>query len=258
MRELDLNCDMGEGFGAYRCGDDLALLDHVSSANIACGFHAGDHRTMAATVKAAAARGVAIGAHPGLPDLQGFGRREMQISPAEVYELTVYQIGALKGFTAAAGVALCHVKAHGALYNMAARDAALADAICRAVRDVDASMVVFALAGSKMVEVARGLGLQVACEVFADRSYQDDGSLTPRSQPGAMLTDAQQAMDQVLGMALQGEVRALSGRSVRVQADTLCIHGDQPDAVVFAQRLAAGLREAGVLVRAVARADRPG
>ena len=250
MRELDLNCDMGESFSIYQAGDDLGLLGYVTSANIACGFHAGDPRSMAATVKAAVARDVSIGAHPSLPDLQGFGRREMAVSPDEAYEMVVYQIGALKGFTDAAGVPLRHVKAHGALYNMAARDAVLSDAICRAVRDVDASLVVYALAGSKMVDAARNLGLRVACEVFADRSYQDDGSLTSRRQPGAMITDLQQSIAQVLDMVQHGFVRAVSGKEVPLQADTLCVHGDQPGALQFAQGLRTALEDAGITLRA--------
>jgi len=250
MRELDLNCDMGEGFGAWRLGDDATLLAHVSSANIACGFHAGDPRTMAATVKLAAAHGVAIGAHPSLPDLQGFGRREMAISPAEAYDITVYQIGALKGFTAAAGVPLAHVKAHGALYNMAAKDEKLSEAICRAVRDIDPKLVVYALAGSVMVDVARSLGLRAASEVFADRSYQDDGSLTPRRLAGAMITELDQSIAQVRTMVEEGFVRALSGKQVPLPADTLCLHGDQPDAPVFARALRAALEAAGITIRA--------
>ena len=250
MRELDLNSDMGEAFGAWRAGDDEALLEHVSSANIACGFHAGDARTMAAIVKRAVAHGVAIGAHPGLPDLQGFGRREMAISPAEAYDFTIYQVGALKGFTAAASVPLTHVKAHGALYNMAARDEKLAEGICRAVRDIDPKLVVYALSGSVMVNVARGLGLRVANEVFADRSYQDDGSLTPRRMPGAMITDLAQSISQVRTMVEQGFVRSLSGKEVPLAADTLCLHGDQPDAPVFARALRCALEAAGITIRA--------
>ncbi|HMN83120.1 MAG TPA: 5-oxoprolinase subunit PxpA [Burkholderiaceae bacterium] len=249
-KRIDLNCDMGEGFSIYEAGDDRALLELVTSANIACGFHAGDPRTMAAVVKAAAARDVAIGAHPGLPDLQGFGRREMAISPAEAYDLTVYQVGALGGFTAAAGVPLHHVKAHGALYNMAARDAKLSEAIARAVRDVDPSLRLYALAGSVMVEVGRDLGLTVLSEVFADRSYQDDGSLTPRRQPGAMITDVDQSIAQVRTMVGQGYVRAQSGREVPIAADTLCLHGDQPGALAFAKALRAALQADGVAVKA--------
>lgn len=176
---IDLNCDMGEGFGAWTMGDDLALLDQVTSANIACGFHAGDPATMRRVVQAAAARGVQIGAHPGLPDLQGFGRRVMQVSPADAYAMVVYQVGALAGFARAAGTRLNHVKPHGALYNMAARDRALADALAQAVHDIDASLVFFGLAGSEMIRAAQARGLQAASEVFADRAY-DDGSLTPR------------------------------------------------------------------------------
>lgn len=248
MRTLDLNSDMGEGFGVYQAGDDLGLLEHVSSTNIACGFHAGDPRTMGALVKAAAARGVSIGAHPGLPDLQGFGRRDMAISRSEAYDMTVYQVGALLGFAKAAGVRIAHVKAHGALYNMAVRDVALAEGIAQAVHDVDPTMVLFALSGSPMVEIGRGLGLAVACEVFADRSYQDDGSLTPRRLPGAMITDLKQSIAQVVAMVREGRVRAQSGKDVPIQADTLCLHGDQPDAVAFARAIRAALEAEGVRI----------
>lgn len=248
MRMLDINSDMGEGFGHWPLGSDDALLEHVSSTNIACGFHAGDPRTMATLVRNATARGVSIGAHPGLPDLQGFGRREMKISPTEAYEMTVYQIGALKGFTDAAGVRLAHVKAHGALYNMAAKDLKLAEALARAVKDVDASLVFFVLSGSAMVECARGLGLKIACEVFGDRSYQDDGSLTPRAQPGAMITDLKQSVDQVLRMVREGKVRAQSGKDVAIECDTLCLHGDQPGAVAFAREVRCALEAEGVRI----------
>lgn len=246
MRTIDLNSDMGEGFGRWPLGNDDALLEHVSSTNIACGFHAGDARTMATLVRNARARGVSIGAHPGLPDLQGFGRREMKVSPSEAYEMTIYQIGALKGFTDAAGVRLAHVKAHGALYNMAAKDEKLAEALARAVKDVDASLVFFVLSGSAMVESARSLGLKTACEVFGDRSYQDDGSLTPRSQPGAMITDLKQSLAQVLRMVREGRVRTQSGKDVAIECDTLCLHGDQPGAVEFAREVRKALAAEGV------------
>ncbi len=252
MRTIDLNCDMGEGFSIYQAGDDIALLDQVSSANIACGFHAGDPRNMGVTVREAAARGVSIGAHPSFPDLQGFGRREMAVSPAEAYDMIVYQIGALQAFAAVRGVRVRHVKAHGALYNMAARDEKLADAMARAVRDVDASLVLFGLAGSAMVDAGRAAGLAVASEVFADRSYQDDGSLTPRRQPGAMITDVAQSIAQVIGMVRDGCVRSLSGKEVALKADTLCVHGDQPGALAFARALRAALRDIGVGVQAPA------
>jgi UPF0271 protein len=252
MTEIDLNCDMGEGFGAYKMGDDVALLEHVTSANIACGFHAGDPATMARTVNAAVERGVAVGVHPSLHDLQGFGRRVIEVSETEAYQAIVYQIGALSGFAAAAGARLRHVKVHGALYNMAAKNAALSRGICRAVRDVDRSLVFYALAGSVTETVARELGLQVASEVFADRSYQDDGSLTPRSQPGAMITDVEQSIAQVRRMVKDGAVRAQSGKDVALKADTVCVHGDQPGAVDFACRLRAALEADGIKVCAPA------
>jgi UPF0271 protein len=247
---IDINCDMGEGFGAWAMGNDIALLDQVSSANIACGFHAGDPQTMHRVVAAALQRGVRVGAHPGLPDLQGFGRRVMQVSPAEVHAMVVYQVGALWAFAKAAGGTLSHVKAHGALYNMAAKDRALADAIARAVHEVDPQLVLFGLAGSQMIRAAEALGLPVAAEVFADRSYQDDGSLTPRGQPGALIEDADAAAAQVLQMVQHGTVRAASGKTVALRADTLCIHGDQPGALAFAQRIRGALDAVGVCVAA--------
>lgn len=251
MHRIDFNCDMGEGYGAWRMGDDAALLDHVTSANIACGFHAGDPATIRRTVKAAVEKGVSIGAHPSLPDLQGFGRRTMNISPAEVYDITVYQVGAVAAFAHACGGRLSHVKAHGALYNMAARDRALADAIAAAVRDVDSSLVLFALSGSELVAAAQAAGVTAAAEVFADRSYQDDGSLTPRGRPGAMIEEVKISIEQVKRMVLDGVVRAQSGKEVPVRADTLCIHGDQPGALEFAQRIRAALVEAGVEICAI-------
>ncbi len=248
-RSLDLNCDMGESFGAWTMGNDIALLDQVTSANIACGFHAGDPTTMRAVVGAAIARGVAVGAHPGLPDLQGFGRREMQISAAEAYGMVVYQVGALSAFAVAAGGRLRHVKAHGALFHMAAKDRKLADAMAQAVRDIDASLMLYALTGSLMIDAAEAIGLTAASEVFADRSYQDDGSLTPRSQPGAMITDVDESLAQVRGL-VAGTMRTVSGREIAVRADTLCIHGDQPGALVFAQHIRAGLTADGVVLKA--------
>ncbi len=249
---IDLNCDMGEGFGAWAMGNDIELLDHVSSANIACGFHAGDPSTMRRVVGVALERGVCVGAHPGLPDLQGFGRRVMQVSAAEVHAMVVYQVGALAAFAHAAGGALSHVKAHGALYNMAAKDRALADAIARAVHEVDPKLVLFGLAGSEMIRAAEALGLPVASEVFADRSYQDDGSLSPRGQPGALIEDVEQAVAQVLQMVRQRSVHSVSGKEVALRADTLCIHGDQPGALAFVRRIRSELDAIGVRVAAPA------
>jgi len=245
---LDLNCDMGESFGPWRMGDDEAVLAHVTAANIACGFHAGDARTMHRTAELAHARGVAIGAHPSLPDLQGFGRREMKVAPQEVYDFILYQIGALAGICRALGARLRHVKPHGALYNMAARDAALAEAIARAVRDFDPHLVLYGLAGSQLVRAAQDAGLRAANEVFADRTYQPDGSLTPRSRADAMISDPVQALAQVERMLQGGEVVATDGSVVRIQADTLCIHGDEPGAATFARAIRHALEGWGVEV----------
>ncbi|MYZ44543.1 LamB/YcsF family protein [Schauerella aestuarii] len=247
---LDINCDMGESFGAFVMGNDLEVLAHVTSANIACGMHAGDPGVMHRTVEAAVERGVAVGAHPGLPDLQGFGRRVMALSPAEVYDLTVYQIGALWAFTRAAGTTLHHVKAHGALYNMTAKDPAIADAVARATRDVDPSLIVY-VATSTMADAATALGLPVAYEVFADRTYQDDATLTPRSQADAMIEDPDLSIAQVKGMVVGGYVTSQTGKRVPVRADTLCIHGDQPGAAVFARRIREALTHDGIRIATI-------
>lgn len=247
---LDINCDMGESFGAFVMGNDLEVLAHVTSANIACGMHAGDPGVMHRTVAAAVERGVAVGAHPGLPDLQGFGRRVMALSPAEVYDLTVYQIGALWAFTRAAGTTLHHVKAHGALYNMTAKDPAIADAVARATRDVDPSLIIY-VATSTMADAATALGLPVAYEVFADRTYQDDATLTPRSQADAMIEDPDLSIAQVKGMVVGGYVTSQTGKRVPVRADTLCIHGDQPGAAVFARRIREALTHDGIRIATI-------
>ena len=253
MKTLDLNCDMGEGLGAWKMGDDAALLDHVSSANIACGYHAGDPGTMHRTVRLAIGKGVAVGAHPSLPDLQGFGRRRMNVSAAETYDMVLYQIGALAGFATACGGQLAHVKPHGALYNMAAKDGKLARAIAQAVKNFDPRLVLFGLAGSELVRAGEQAGLKTASEVFADRTYQSDGSLTPREQPDAMIHDVQTAIAQVRRMVGEGRVRSQQGSDVAVKADTLCIHGDEPDAVEFAKRIRQALDADGVRVAAVSR-----
>ena len=253
MKTIDLNCDMGEGFGAWKMGDDAALLDHVTSANIACGFHAGDPATIHRTVELALRKGVAVGAHPSLPDLQGFGRRRMNVSAAEAYDMVLYQIGALAGFAIACGGRLAHVKPHGALYNMAATDAKLAQAIAQAVKDFDPRLVLFGLAGSELVRAGGQAGLKTVNEVFADRSYQSDGSLTPRTQADAMVHDAEAAVAQVRRMIGEGRVRSQQGGDVAVQADTLCIHGDEPGAVEFTRRIRAALDADGVRVAAISR-----
>lgn len=248
MPTIDINCDMGESFGPWVMGDDLALLKYVSSANIACGFHAGDPSVMLTTVRAAIAAGVAIGAHPGLPDLQGFGRRAMAMSSEEVYALVLYQAGALQAFAKSQGGKLHHVKTHGALYNMTARDPALAKAVVQAVRDLDPALSVY-VSNEAIAKASVDAGLKTIYEVYADRSYQDDATLTPRSQPHAMIEDVDQAIAQVNRMVKEGVVRALSGKEVSVTADTLCIHGDQPGAVAFARSIRAALSREGIEVR---------
>jgi UPF0271 protein len=250
MASVDLNCDMGESFGPWRMGDDAAVLPHVTSANIACGFHAGDPTTMAHTIREAMRNGVAIGAHPGLPDLVGFGRRNMDVSRDEVYDMVLYQVAAIGGVARAHGATLAHVKPHGALYNMAARSADLADAIARAVHDYDAGLVLFGLAISELLRAAEARGLVTASEVFADRGYMPDGSLVPRSRPDAMVTDEAQAITRAVRMAREGRVTAVDGTDVAVRADTICIHGDGPHAVPFARGLRAALEREGVTVRA--------
>ncbi|WP_254425107.1 5-oxoprolinase subunit PxpA [Rhodanobacter sp. B04] len=250
MNRIDLNGDLGESFGAWRMGDDDALLALLSSANIACGFHAGDPEIMRHTVAQAVAHGVAIGAHVSLPDLQGFGRREMNVTPAEAHALTLYQIGALHAFTRAAGTRLTHVKPHGALYNMAARDAVLANAIARAVRDFDPQLRLFGLAGSALVEAGKVLGLAVAAEAFVDRRYRADGSLQPRREAGAVIEDMDRALAQALGIARDGVAHTLDGQRVPLHADTLCLHGDGAHAVQLARKLRNELEAAGLRIAA--------
>ena len=248
---VDLNCDMGESYGAYTIGDDAAILPYVSSVNIACGFHAGDPSVMRATVHAAAAHRVAIGAHPGLPDLAGFGRREMAVSPQEVYDMTAYQVGALRGIAGAAGVSLSHVKPHGALYNMAAIAKPIADAIALAIRDCDASLILVGLSGSCLIDAGRAQGLRTASEVFADRNYMPDGTLVPRSTPTALVHDMDVAAARAVRMVQSRSVTAIDGSDVKVLADTVCIHGDTPHAAQFAQRVRAALAAADIAVIAL-------
>ena len=250
MKRIDLNCDLGESFGAWCMGEDAALLELVSSANVACGFHAGDPVVMQRTVRLAAAHGVAIGAHVSLPDLQGFGRREMKVSANEVYALSLYQLGALHAFVRAAGTQLAHVKPHGALYNMAARDRALADAIAAAVHAFDSQLILFGLAGSALLDAGTARGLPVAAEAFADRRYLADGSLQPRSEAGAVIDDAGAATGQALAIARDGVTTAADGIRINLHADTLCLHGDGAHAVPLARRLRAVLEAADVHIAA--------
>lgn len=250
MPFLDLNCDLGESFGAYTIGSDEAIIPYITSANIACGYHAGDPTVMHRSVALCRKYGVQVGAHPGLPDLMGFGRRKMQIAPAEAADCVAYQIGALQAFCQAEGVPLHHVKPHGALYNMAAKDRALADAICRAVQKSAPGAVLLALSGSEMVAAANAIGLPVACEVFADRGYQPDGTLVPRGQSGAMITDEGEAIARVARMVKEGKVTARDGSEVALQADSVCVHGDGPKALAFVEKLRAALPAGGITLQA--------
>ena len=245
---IDMNCDMGESFGAWKMGSDEEILPFVSSANIACGYHAGDPATMRKTVAAALKHGVRIGAHVAYPDLVGFGRRNMAISPQEAYDMMVVQIGSLAAVAASQGAKLSHVKAHGQLYNMSVKNEALAKALAQAVFDVNRELVFFGLAGSLMLDIAESVGLRTASEVFADRLYQPDGTLTPRTQAGAMIEDVEVSIQQTLQMVKEGTVTASDGSKVKVRADTLCIHGDQPGAVTFAKSIREALTREGVMI----------
>ena len=248
MKRIDLNCDMGESYGAWQMGADAQVMPHISSANIACGFHGGDPATIRKTVRMAVEHGVAIGAHPSLPDIMGFGRRVMRISPQEMYDLVVYQAGAVEAFARAAGSKLHHIKCHGALYNMAANDEALSEAMVRAGKDVGAMLYV--LANSRNFEIAKSRGVKVAGEVFADRGYSDDGTLAPRDKPGGMIEVAAESVKHALRMVEEGHIISLSGKKVPVAADTLCLHGDQPGAAEFARLIRKTFIDRGIRVAA--------
>jgi len=248
---IDLNADVGESYGAYVLGQDNALLPVITSANVACGFHAGDPGVMRATVALARQLGTAVGAHPGFPDLAGFGRRELNATAREVEDLVVYQIGALAGIAAAQGVRLQHVKPHGALYNIAARDTALPDAIARATASVDRSLILFGLPGSQSIDAGRRHGLRTACEAFADRAYRADGTLVPRSEPGAVIDDADTVVSRAVTMARERVVVASDGSRVPLEVDTICVHGDTPGAAAMAARIRHALVAVGVDVKAV-------
>lgn len=246
---VDLNCDMGESFGPWRMGNDAAILPYVSSVNIACGFHAGDPSTMLKTIELARQYQVHIGAHPGFDDREGFGRREINMSPKEVYALIVYQVGALQACATAQGAKLHHVKPHGALYNMAAKDKDLAAAIAQAIHAVDPSLILYGLSGSLLVAEGVKKGLRVYSEVFADRTYQADGTLTARTASHSVIEDSNQAIDQVLHMLTTGKVKSVDGLEVSIQADTICLHGDNLAAVEFAAKIAQALHDHDIRIR---------
>lgn len=248
MYTVDLNVDMGESFGAYTIGHDEEILDYVTSTNVACGFHAGDPKTMRKTVRMALEKNVGIGVHPGLQDLIGFGRRNMDITPQEAYDLVVYQIGALSAFVKAEGGQLQHVKPHGALFNMAAKSPSLSEAIAEAVYKVDPDLILFGLAGSELIKAGQKAGLRTASEVFSDRTYQEDGSLTSRREPNALIKDKDVAVRQVIRMVREGKVRTVQGTDISIKANTICIHGDGEHAVELAKYIRKALEEADISV----------
>lgn len=248
MRQIDLNCDMGESFGHYKLGLDEEIIKFISSANIGCGFHGGDPWVMRKTVRMAKERGVGIGAHPGLPDLVGFGRRLMDVSPSEVKNDVLYQVGSLYAFARAEGVQLQHVKPHGALYNMVARDERLGRAVAEAVREFDRDLILVALAGSRLLKLAQKMELKVASEAFADRAYNSDGSLVSRKLPHALITDREAVLSRAIQMIMDGRIISVDGKPVEVKVDTLCLHGDSPQALQLARALREQLEKVGLSV----------
>ncbi|MFC3166370.1 LamB/YcsF family protein [Ciceribacter thiooxidans] len=249
MTVIDLNSDLGEGYGAWNMGDDEAMLAIVSSANVACGFHAGDPVGILKTVKAAAEKGVSIGAHVSYPDRVGFGRRDMDVTGGELTADVIYQIGALKGLAAAAGTTVGYVKPHGALYNRIAHDPKQGQAVIDGIKAVDPSLVLMGLAGSPILDLARKAGLEVVAEAFADRAYQPDGQLVSRRDPGAVLHDPQLIARRMLRLAYQGTLEAIDGSMIKIEAQSICVHGDSPGAVAIARDIRRAFEADGVRVR---------
>lgn len=246
MYKVDLNSDLGESFGRYTLGMDADILPLVSSANVACGYHASDPVVMDKTIAMAKEASVRVGAHPGFPDLMGFGRRNMDVSPAEAKAYTLYQLGALDAFCRAHGVKLQHVKPHGAMYNMAGKDYALSRAICEAIYAYDKELIVMALSGGELVHAAEDMGLKVAREVFADRAYEEDGSLVNRRKEGAMITDEDVAIARVVRMIKEQKVTAITGKDIPIKADSVCVHGDGVKALAFVKRIRETLTAEGI------------
>ncbi|CAD5244660.1 LamB/YcsF family protein [Thermococcus camini] len=246
--KVDLNSDLGESFGRYKLGLDEEVMNHITSANVATGWHAGDPIVMRRTVRLAKEKGVAVGAHPGYPDLLGFGRRYMKLTPEEARNYILYQIGALYAFTKAEGIELQHVKPHGALYNALVGEEKLARAVIEGIADFDKNLIFVALSGSRPAEIAGEMGVKVAHEVFADRAYNPDGTLVPRSQPGSVIHEEEEIAERVISMVKEGRVKAINGEWVELKADTICVHGDNPKAVEIAKHIREVLEEEGVKV----------
>jgi len=251
MYRVDLNSDLGESYGAYKIGRDEDIIPLVSSANVACGFHAGDPDVMAKTVAACKKSGISIGAHPGFADLAGFGRRNMNVSPSELKNMIIYQIGALDAFCKSAGIKLRHVKPHGAMYNMAAKDEKLARAICEGIYEYNGSLVLLGLANSEMLKQAKLIGLPCASEVFADRAYEDDGTLVARSKPGAMIEDEDKAVERVIGMIKNHTVESVSGKTIEIIPDSVCVHGDSEKALLFVKKIREALISENIEIAAL-------
>ena len=246
--KVDLNCDLGESFGNYKIGNDENIIPVITSANIACGFHAGDAQVMNNTVKLAHENNIGIGAHPGLPDLQGFGRRNMDLSPQEIYDTVIYQLGAISGFCAIHNAKLNHVKPHGALYQMGARDEEIAHAIAQAVHDFDASLIFVGLSNTLLISKAKELGLQTASEVFADSRYEANGQLVSRKETNALITDTEEAISQVISMVKDQQVIAKNGEKIAIQADTICVHGDGAHAFEFVSQIRERFSKEGISI----------
>lgn len=249
MSCVDLNCDLGESFGAYKIGMDEEVVPHVTSINVACGYHAGDPLIMEQTVALAKKHGVAVGAHPGFPDLMGFGRRPMTVTPTEAGAYVKYQVGALMAFAQGQGLKLQHVKPHGALYNMAAKDEKLAAGIAEAIASVDKDLMLMGLAGSVMLTEAEKAGLKTISEVFADRAYNDDGSLVNRKLPGAVIHDPEEACARAVKMAKEGKVTSINGKEIAIKADSICVHGDNAQAIALVTKIRSALEAEGINVK---------
>ena len=248
MYKVDLNCDLGESFGSYKLGLDEEVISYISSANVACGFHASDPLVMDHTVKIAKEAGVCVGAHPGFPDLVGFGRRNMNVSSKEAKAMVQYQIGALDSFCRAHGIKMHHVKPHGALYNMAGKDLKLAKAICEGIYEVNPELILLALSGSEMVNAAKSIGLKVAREAFADRAYEEDGSLVARTKEGAMITDENESIKRVIRMIKENKVKAITGIDIPIKVDSICVHGDGIKALEFVKKIKYSLEKESIKI----------
>lgn len=251
MYRVDLNSDLGESFGRYTLGNDDKIIPLITSANVACGYHASDPVVMGKTIAEAKAAGIRVGAHPGFPDLMGFGRRNMNVTPAEAKAYVLYQLGALDAFCRANGVKMQHVKPHGALYNMAAKDYALSKAICEGIKEYDDSLIVLALSGGELAKAAMDMGLRTAMEVFADRAYEEDGTLVDRRKEGAMITDENEAIARVIRMVKEKKVTAITGKDIPIQADSVCVHGDGAKALAFVEKIRAAFAEEGIEICAL-------